>query len=360
MRQGPLAGRYPWVALMVISALVPYLTLSAAFGSVGPVIGMKLHMSLQTIGLATGLANAGYAVGTVLAVQFAQHLPQRRMLLVYGTLLVIGSVLAAAAPDAGVFIAGHILQGLCTSLLLIAAVPPLIIGFPLAKLRTTVVVLNMCIFGAVALGPLVGGIQAGAHAWRPLFWVIAAIAVLALILSALTFEDVPPADPSTPRDPTALGLALTGCVAAFYGASELLTHSFGDPITYGPLFGGLAMLVLLLVHEYKTRHPLLLVRSLVSTLPVAAITVVVFAAAAAVSAISLTENLLATRFTPLHLGLLYIPEPVGTVIAGVVSAAVYKKALLHYYVVAGAIFLGAGIVVLNASAPTTAPLLAVG
>ena len=41
--------------------------------------------------LASGLANAGYAVGTVLAVQFAQHLPQRRMLLVYAALLVIGS-----------------------------------------------------------------------------------------------------------------------------------------------------------------------------------------------------------------------------------------------------------------------------
>jgi predicted MFS family arabinose efflux permease len=33
------------------------------------------------------MANAGYAVGTVLAVQFAQHLPQRRMLLVCGLLL---------------------------------------------------------------------------------------------------------------------------------------------------------------------------------------------------------------------------------------------------------------------------------
>ena len=28
------------------------------------------------------------------------------------------------------YIAGHVLQGLCTSLLLIAAVPPLAIGFP--------------------------------------------------------------------------------------------------------------------------------------------------------------------------------------------------------------------------------------
>ena len=56
-------------------------------------------MSAQEISLASGMANAGYAAGTVLAVQVAQHLPQRRMLLVYGPLLVIGSVLAAAAAS---------------------------------------------------------------------------------------------------------------------------------------------------------------------------------------------------------------------------------------------------------------------
>jgi MFS family permease len=102
------------------------------------------------------MANAGYAVGTVLAVLLAQQLPQRRMLVLYAALLVLGSVLAAAAPDAGFFIAGHVLQGLCTSLLLIAAVPPLVVAFDISKLRWTAMILNVCIFGAVALGPLVG------------------------------------------------------------------------------------------------------------------------------------------------------------------------------------------------------------
>ena len=78
------------------------------------------------------------------------------------------------------FIAGHVLQGLCTSLLLIAAVPPLALGFGVEKLRTTAVIMSMCIFGAVTLGPTIGGIQAEANAWRPLFWVVAAISAAAL------------------------------------------------------------------------------------------------------------------------------------------------------------------------------------
>src|SRR6201992_2775758 len=121
MRQGPLAGRYVATAVMVMLALIPYLALSAALEPLTPIIGAQLHMSPQTLSLSSGLGNAAYALGTVLAVQFAQHLPQRRMLVGYAALLVAGSVLAASAQDAGMYITGHILQGLATSMLLIAA-----------------------------------------------------------------------------------------------------------------------------------------------------------------------------------------------------------------------------------------------
>jgi MFS family permease len=279
MRQGPLAGRYPAAAAMVIFALVPYLGLSAALQPLTPIIGRQLHMTAQTMSLGFGMANAGYAVGTVLAVQFAQLFPQRRMMVLYAVLLVIGSILAASAQDPAMFIAGHVIQGLCTSLLLIAAVPPLALGFGLEKFRWTAMIMNVCIFGAVALGPVIGGIQAGAHAWRPLFWVVAGISVAALLLSLLTFEDAPPADRDAPRAPLAIGLAAAGCVAAFYGASELLTHRFVGPQTLLPLVAGLALIVVLVVNQYRSRRPLLTIRMmLTSTIPVAGIVLALAAA----------------------------------------------------------------------------------
>ena len=124
----------------------------------------------------------------------------------------------------------------------------------------------------------------------------------------MTFEDAPPANPSAPRDSVALGLAASGCVAAFYGASALLTHRFLDAATVGPLVGGLALIAALLVYEYRSSRPLLCVSSLASTLPVAGIAVAVCAAAASVSAITLTGTLLAHRFSSLQLGLLYLSQ----------------------------------------------------
>src|SRR5947209_6780192 len=361
MRQGPLAGRYPAAASMVIFALVPYLGLSAALQPLTPLIGHQLHMSPQTMSLGLGLANAGYAVGTVLAVQLAQLLPQRRMMVLYAALLVIASVVTAAAQNPAMFIAGHVLQGLCTSLLLIAAVPPLAIGFGLPKIRSTAVIMNVCIFGAVALGPTIGGIQASANGWRPLFWIVAAISLAALALSVLTFKDAPPADLDAPRDPLALGLAAAGCVAAFYGASELLTHSFLDPQTIVPLAGGLALIVTLIVYQYRARRPLLTIRSmLTSTVPVAGIVVALAAAAASVTATGLTASALAPHYGPLHIGLLFLPELAGALITAVILGVVLKKRQLQYLPLVGMAFLGAGIAVFLVQVPPTQTLTLIG
>jgi len=361
MRQGPLAGRYPAVAAMVMFALIPYLGLSAALGPLTPIIAKQLHMSPQTMSLSSGLGNAAYAVGTVLAVLFAQHLPQRRMMVAYAALLVIGSVLAAAATDPGMYIAGHVIQGLCTSLLLIAAVPPLAIGFPANRLRTTAVIMNVCIFGAVALGPTVGGLQANANGWRPLFWIVAAISATALLLALLTFEDAPPADPESPRDLRVVALAAIGCFAAFFGASELSSHRFLDTLTIVPLLGGLAAIVLLIVYQYRARRPLLTIRTMLSsTIPVAGIVVALFAAAASVSANALTAGVLASRYGPLHLGLLYLPEVAGAAITAVMLGVVFNKRAIHYLPLAGMIALAAGIAIFLVEVPSSETLTLVG
>jgi nucleotide-binding universal stress UspA family protein/MFS family permease len=360
IRPGPLAGRYGPTAAMVVLFLVPYLGLSGALQPLTPIIATQLHTTEQTIGIGYGLANAGYAVGTVLAVQLAQLLPQRRLMVVYAGLLVIGSVLAATATGPAMFIVGHVLQGLCTSLLLIAATPPLILGYPVGKLRSTAVIFNLCIFGAVAAGPLIGGAQASFHAWRPLFWIVAGIALAGLVMSLLTFSDAPPADLSAPRDPIAIGLAATGSVAAFFGAAELLTHRFLDPVAVIPLLVGLALIAALIVYEYRARHPLLILRNLVTTIPMTGVVVAICAAAAATSAIALTSTVQAPHYTPLHLGLLYIPELAAAVLTAFVFGAVFSTRFIHYYALAGMVILAAGVLVLRAVIPPGSALTLVG
>ena len=183
---------------------------------------------------------------------------------------------------------------------------------------------------------------------------------LALLLSLLTFEDAPPANPSAPRDPVAIGLAAAGSVAAFWGASELLTHRFPDPVAMGLLLGGVALIAALVVYQYRARRPLLTVRNLNSTIPLTGIVVAVCAAAASVSAVTLTARCSPRHYTPLQLGLLYVPELGGAVITAIAFGMVISRRLLHYFVLAGMVFLAAGILVLRAAVPPTAGLALAG
>jgi len=360
LRPGPLAGSYPAAMTMVILLLLPYLGLSGALPPITPYLSATLHMSPQTVSIADGLANAGYALGTVLALQLAQILPQRRMLIAYAGALLIGSVLAASATDASMYIAGHILQGLCTSMLLIAAAPPLFLGFPARKLRYTVVIFDLCLFGAVAAGPLVGGAQASFHAWRPLFWIVAGIAAAGLLMAVLTFQDAPPADRSAPRDVRAIGLAAAGSVAAFWGAAELTTHGFTSPVVLCPLLGGLTLIIVLWVYQYRSRNPLMRLRIFSSTIPVSGTVVAICAAAAATSAIGLTGTVLSRHYPPLHVGLLYVPELGATVIAAIMFGVVFRSRYIHYFALIGTIFLVAGVLVLRSTIPPTQALTLLG
>ena len=110
MRQGPLAGRYPVVAAMVVSALVPYLVLSAALQPLAPIIAGQLHMSPQAMNLSLGMANAAYAVGNVAALLFFGRVSDRagrRLIALSGiaTLIVAALVFLLADGIASLYIA---------------------------------------------------------------------------------------------------------------------------------------------------------------------------------------------------------------------------------------------------------------
>ena len=109
MRSGPLNKSYPADVALVVASLVPYLALTAAVFPLAGQITAATGLSERAFDVGIAVSTAGYATGTVLAVQFATHLPVRRMLVGYEVLLVVASALAAWAPSGAVFLTGYIL-----------------------------------------------------------------------------------------------------------------------------------------------------------------------------------------------------------------------------------------------------------
>jgi MFS family permease len=358
-RRGPLADSYPAAVALVVCALVPFLLLTSAVLPLAPLISKSLHLSTAALDITTGLSDAGYAVGTVLAVQFAVHLPARRMLLGYVTAFLAAAVLAAWAPDGAVFIGAFIAEGLCTSLMLIAAVPPLVTGWPVRKMPWTAVIMNLCIFGAVAIGPVIGELQASTGSWRPLFWGVAAVAAVALLFVLLTYEDQPPQDRSAPWDFVALALAVCGCTAAFYGAARLQGGSPPGASSLGPLLAGVVMIAALVVHQYRARHPLMPVRQLATTFPATGILIAMCASASAVALMDLTLTALRNA-SPVHVALLFLPEFGAAVLTAALFGALFRTRFTPVLAMSGLGMLTAAAAVLTALATGASGVVAAG
>lgn len=358
--RGPLSNSYVSAVVLVVCALVPYLVMSSALTPLSQIISKDIGLSRHAFQLTTSMADAGYAFGTVLAVQLAQHLHGRRLLFVYASVFVVASVFAAAAWTGWIFVVAHILQGMCTSLMLIAAVPPLVIGWPVEKMKWTGVTMNLCIFGAVALGPVVGGVQANAHHWRPLFFIVAGIALVAWLFVILTFEDQEPQDRSAPWDWVAQTLAGVGCASAFFGAAQLVSHPFTSAIAFIPLVGGFAVIVALIAYEYKIDDPLMPIERLATTFPVGGIVIAIFAGAASVGIVALTETALQSKMSPGHLAMLFWPEFGGAVVTAAVFGAIFRTRYVPVMPVVGMAMLAGAAAILTGVGGGSGAIVAVG
>lgn len=359
--KGPLADRYWGAVVLVLLALTPYLVLTTGLGPLQPVIGKSLGASSTTLEVGTGMANAAYAFGTVLALQLTVRLPVRRVLVVSSSLFIAGSVLAAWAPAPGFFFAGHVIQGLTTGLMLISAVPPLVIGWPKSTLPHTAAVMNLGVFGAVALGPVVGGVSAGQHSWRPLLWIVAGLGAAGLLFAFLTYEDQEPQDPEAPVDVVAVLLAATGCAAVFFGISVLLGHRLLSVVVLLPTLAGIALLVAFLVYEYVVDDPLIPIHRLLSTIPTSGIIIAMTAAGGSVALVQLAEMALQAKgASPTHTAMLFWPELGAALVAAVVFGRLFLTRFIPVLAFAGLVLLAGGAAILTGAARGSDALVAVG
>lgn len=342
--RGPLAGRYPAAVALVICALVPYLMVTAALFPLEHSVAKGAGLSKATFDLVLSLSNAGYAFGTVLAIQLAVRLPARRLLLGYVSLFVAAAAVAAWAPSPAVFAGSLIVEGLCTSLMLIAAVPPLVTGFPPEKMPWTGMIMNLCIFGAVAIGPSIGGFSQGQ--WEPLFWGVTGVGAVALILTLLTYQDALPQDTGAPWDIIAIALAAAGCASAFFGAGELETSSSPGAAAIAPLISGVVMIAGLVVHQYRGREPLMPMRQLATTIPVAGILVAMCASAASFGLMELLLVELRKDRPPDVIAGLFLPEFAAAIATAILFGWLFRTRYTPLLALAGVTTLVAAAVVL--------------
>jgi len=261
----PAAAPVPAVAGRTINSTLLVLFLSLG-GLSFAVLQSLVAPALATIGADLGVTTGdaawvltayllAAAVLTPILGRLGDMVGKRRILIIVLALLLVGTLLAALAPNLGVLIIARTLQGAA------GAIMPLSIGIvrdelPREKVGVTIGLLS-AIFGVgagvgiVAAGPIVENLS-----WHWLFWLPLVLIVIALL--GVIFG-MPESPVKTPGRLDVLGAFIlsVGLVAVLLAVSEGANWGWDSAETIGLLALGVVALVVFVVVELRVKEPLI-------------------------------------------------------------------------------------------------------
>jgi len=227
----------------VLNVAVP--AIRADFG--GSLAGAQWVLNAYTLTLAALLLTAG-ALG--------DRVGLRRMFLSGVAVFTAASVACAAAPSIPVLIATRVVQGIGAAALLPAtlALIPYLFRERVGQARAAVVWVGIGA-GAVALGPLIGGLLIDAFGWRSVFLINLPIGIISLLLGRIAIAETPRRHRAVDRFGQATAImALVLVTAAVIRGGQ---SGWRSPITIGLLISGVLVGAAFWIGEGRVSEPML-------------------------------------------------------------------------------------------------------
>ena len=344
----PQQDSYPLAVAAALLGLVPNTVLSTSFLPLRTPVQEDLGTSAGTLAVLLGLASAAYAIGAVAAAQLVLRHTGRRAFLAAEAGFVACSLLAALAPDALLFGIGRVGQGFAAGTMLVTALPPLITRFGPERVGRSAAIVNVGIFGASTLGPLVGGLAvhgSGAGAgWRLLLLVAGVLGAAGLAVGLVGYPAYEPPDPDRRVDVPLHLLVVIATVPTFAAASLAASSPLLSWRVAGLAGVGAIALVALLVWEARRRDALIPIGALSTQVPITAVLVVLVGGAVFVTVVELLQTRLTTvgGHGAWDAGLLFWPAPLGAGAAALIFWRLFSTRFVPVLVDVGLVLLAAG------------------
>jgi MFS family permease len=316
--QPRLAKSYAANVVLVGLTLFPGLINTSAIALAAPVIGRDLGVAPDAAAAIPLISDAALAFGCVLAAELTRRIESRTLYFWLLGVSLATSLASALAPSFGVLLAAHVAHGLVAGMLFIVVLPPLLINFTSDKLPATATVLVPSLFGAVTLGPPIGGLVAAPGLWRAVFAAEIVVALVALILAPRVLAKREPQDAEQPVDWFALLASGIGSLLIYLGIGGLAGNDLRDPFASVPFGAGLVIYAVLIVGEARKRHPLVPVRELGTSLALVG-TIATVVGSATFSALTQCFSLTLLRVDglgPHGTGLAFWPELLTAIASG--------------------------------------------
>ena len=242
---------------------------------IGAFLGMLSETSMNialpdlcdAFNITTGTAQwmvVGYmlAIGVVLpCVGFLLKWVKAKTLVLFALVcFTVGSVLSAFAPVFALVLAGRIIQGIGTGIVLPTMYAAIMRVFPPFMIGAANGVAGLVIMFAPVIGPTLSGVLIGAFSWRAIFVLFAVVAVVAIVCTAAFF--VTPIETTRPKvDVISVVASVIGFGCLVAGVSLVADMGF-NALVVALLVIGIVVVAFYAYRQLHIEHPVLELRAL--------------------------------------------------------------------------------------------------
>src|SRR6266567_2158986 len=335
-----------WVALALLASAQLMLVLDVTVVNVAlPDIGAALHLQRGELPWVMTIYTVFFGGLMLLGGRIADVFGARRLTLAGLALFTASSLLCGLSGDAAALLAGRGLQGVGAALMSPAALAAVMTLFAGPDRGKAIGVWSALAGVGSALGVILGGVLTSEAGWRWVFTINVPIGAALLIAIPLVLPSRQQAGQAERGlDVPGAVLVTAGTAAAIYGLINAGSHGWAAVSTVLPLVLAVVIWTVFAVLERRIRRPLLAVGLLGRRAVLAGSFLMLAATGLLVGGFFVGSFALqhAHGYTPLHVGLVFLPIAVATIAGAQTGSQVLTRVGARTVAAAGLALAAAG------------------
>jgi len=342
-----------WWTLVLISIATFMLLLDITVVNVAlPDIQRELGASLSSLQWVVDAYTLTLAAFLLTAGSLGDRLGRRRVFSIGFGIFTTASVLCGLAGDPTLLNLARGLQGVGGAAMFATAIALIGQEFQGKDRATAFGVWGATVGGAVAIGPLVGGLITEHLGWEWIFFVNVPIGIAAIVLTERKIANVTAQDPE-PIDLPGLFTFSSALFLLIFGLIRGNPEGWGSAEIVACLAGAAVLLAAFVAIEARSRHPMLDL-SLFRKPAFNGVSAVAFALSAGMFAMFLYLTLYiqgVLGYSPLEAGLRFLPLTVLSFIASPIAGALSNRIPIRVLLGVGLALVGVGLLLMHGVSP---------
>jgi EmrB/QacA subfamily drug resistance transporter len=344
-----------WWTLLLVSVATFMLLLDVTIVNVAlPDIQRSLNASLSSLQWVVDAYSLMLAAFLLTAGSLGDRLGRRRVFTIGFGVFTFASFLCGISNDPTLLNLARGLQGIggagmfATSLALIGQ------EFHGKDRATAFGVWGATVGGAVAVGPLVGGIITQSFGWEWIFFVNVPIGITAMVLTERKIVNVFAKDPE-PVDVPGLVTFSAALFLLIFGLIRGNPEGWGSTVIVACLVGAVVLLAVFLAVERRSDHPMLDL-TLFRKAAFNGVSAVAFALSAGMFAMFLYLTIYlqgVLDFSPLEAGLRFLPLTVLGFVVAPISGSLSHRVPIRILLGCGLTLVGVGLLLMHGISPSS-------